>query len=248
MALVKCPDCGKMVSARAEACPDCGCPAEYFEGLESILSKNPDGNSTVGADQGTISDVKKSEIMRLLENWGRYSNYVQDLELKTEVSSLDYDGDPCSKGRSKSLAKDALRRMYDEADRNLKSGFFTKSLREAIDHAESCFDKISALMSQENIQMDEYVQKQIDIVLFKDEIQPEIEAVRVGDLDSFSRYYDMVTYEDYGDGYVYECMEPAWGIRRQFRDITQDYADEVEKIVNRAMNKRKERLVSQLKL
>lgn len=31
MALVKCPDCGKMVSERVSACPDCGCPAEYFE-------------------------------------------------------------------------------------------------------------------------------------------------------------------------------------------------------------------------
>lgn len=30
MALVKCPDCGKMVSERALACPECGCPAEFF--------------------------------------------------------------------------------------------------------------------------------------------------------------------------------------------------------------------------
>lgn len=33
MALVKCPDCGKMVSPRAKVCPDCGCPSEYFEGV-----------------------------------------------------------------------------------------------------------------------------------------------------------------------------------------------------------------------
>lgn len=31
MALVKCPDCGKMVSERAAVCPECGCPAEYFK-------------------------------------------------------------------------------------------------------------------------------------------------------------------------------------------------------------------------
>lgn len=31
MALLKCPDCGKMVSERATSCPDCGCPREYFE-------------------------------------------------------------------------------------------------------------------------------------------------------------------------------------------------------------------------
>ena len=31
MALMKCPDCGRSVSPRAVACPECGCPAEYFE-------------------------------------------------------------------------------------------------------------------------------------------------------------------------------------------------------------------------
>ncbi len=29
MALVKCPDCGKMFSERIAACPDCGCPVEF---------------------------------------------------------------------------------------------------------------------------------------------------------------------------------------------------------------------------
>lgn len=31
MPLVKCPDCGKMVSSRANLCPNCGCPPNYFE-------------------------------------------------------------------------------------------------------------------------------------------------------------------------------------------------------------------------
>lgn len=30
MPLVKCPDCGRDVSDRAEACPGCGCPGRYF--------------------------------------------------------------------------------------------------------------------------------------------------------------------------------------------------------------------------
>lgn len=29
MPLVKCPDCGKMVSSRANLCPNCGCPSNY---------------------------------------------------------------------------------------------------------------------------------------------------------------------------------------------------------------------------
>lgn len=31
MGLVKCPDCGKMVSDRVNACPECGCPREFFD-------------------------------------------------------------------------------------------------------------------------------------------------------------------------------------------------------------------------
>lgn len=31
MPLVKCPDCGKMVSSRANLCPNCGCHPDYFE-------------------------------------------------------------------------------------------------------------------------------------------------------------------------------------------------------------------------
>ena len=33
MALVKCPDCGKMISSRASVCPECGCPANFFVNL-----------------------------------------------------------------------------------------------------------------------------------------------------------------------------------------------------------------------
>lgn len=35
MALKICPDCGKKVSSRANQCPDCGCPSEFFEDVES---------------------------------------------------------------------------------------------------------------------------------------------------------------------------------------------------------------------
>lgn len=41
MSLVKCPDCGKMVSERALTCPDCGCPSEYFiEQEETTIHKD----------------------------------------------------------------------------------------------------------------------------------------------------------------------------------------------------------------
>ena len=30
MALIKCPDCCKDISKRADFCPHCGCPSKYF--------------------------------------------------------------------------------------------------------------------------------------------------------------------------------------------------------------------------
>lgn len=30
MALIKCPECGKEISDKAAACPNCGCPASEF--------------------------------------------------------------------------------------------------------------------------------------------------------------------------------------------------------------------------
>lgn len=39
MGLIQCPDCGKMVSIRVAACPNCGCPSEYFEKETSEESK-----------------------------------------------------------------------------------------------------------------------------------------------------------------------------------------------------------------
>ncbi len=49
MGLIKCPDCGNMVSERAAACPSCGCPADAFSNSSTEM---PD----------TIEVVKKIEI------------------------------------------------------------------------------------------------------------------------------------------------------------------------------------------
>lgn len=37
MALMRCPDCGKMVSGKAAVCSNCGCPSSYFE--EGIIDE-----------------------------------------------------------------------------------------------------------------------------------------------------------------------------------------------------------------
>ena len=39
MALIKCPECGKSISDKADKCPHCGIPAEYFT-KHSDINKN----------------------------------------------------------------------------------------------------------------------------------------------------------------------------------------------------------------
>lgn len=53
MAMIKCPDCGKMVSERAVSCPFCGCPSEFF--LE-------EGEKADNRQQTQISDQKPPTI------------------------------------------------------------------------------------------------------------------------------------------------------------------------------------------
>ena len=61
MALIKCPDCGKMVSDRAQNCPDCGFPIqEEVQRLNDIT--NIEGNDA----SGEYSDLTEKEVARKL--------------------------------------------------------------------------------------------------------------------------------------------------------------------------------------
>ncbi len=59
MALKKCPDCGKMVSSRVDACPECGCPAEYFE---EVVQENVAETASNGASGGQKEGFKKHAL------------------------------------------------------------------------------------------------------------------------------------------------------------------------------------------
>ena len=62
MGLIKCPDCGNMVSDRAAACPSCGCPADAFG--SAPFSQ---GNACAEPDLETqICIKKKCEIMKAM--------------------------------------------------------------------------------------------------------------------------------------------------------------------------------------
>ena len=55
MSLIKCPDCEKMISPRAQQCPFCGCPADFFNNME----QNEKKVLVELADETTTSEQKE---------------------------------------------------------------------------------------------------------------------------------------------------------------------------------------------
>ena len=68
MALIQCPDCEKMISARANQCPFCGCPAEFF-----------------------LMDTDDSANKEYPSNKKKNIQIEENLNLETESPSIDED-------------------------------------------------------------------------------------------------------------------------------------------------------------
>ena len=83
MALIKCPDCGKMFSGHAECCPECGCPTEDAKAVNMVDESpsqrivedeapilngtvSPDSNDSEGTDLPNVvsDDVEKSSSLK----------------------------------------------------------------------------------------------------------------------------------------------------------------------------------------
>ena len=58
MALIKCEECGKEISDRAVACPNCGCPVEHKKQIVKKTSHtNTDGKRNTPVIQPTFSSL-----------------------------------------------------------------------------------------------------------------------------------------------------------------------------------------------
>lgn len=77
MALLKCPDCGKMVSLRAAVCPDCGCPVEFFnlEQEESMVKTEEKCEPKVN---NSISFSFKGNSISYPENSSKFAGLYGD--------------------------------------------------------------------------------------------------------------------------------------------------------------------------
>ena len=59
MALIKCPDCGKMFSEYAECCPECGCPVEDAKAEQVSATASP--QDPTNAESDSVSPHAESE-------------------------------------------------------------------------------------------------------------------------------------------------------------------------------------------
>ncbi len=66
MALLKCPDCGKMVSPRVENCPFCGCPSKFFAQEGENISENSKEEERI--DKEKPEEVPEEEEEETVEN------------------------------------------------------------------------------------------------------------------------------------------------------------------------------------
>ena len=62
MALISCPECGKEISDKAVACPNCGCPIKVTE-TQIIVKASSNFIGLIGAY--IIYDDKNNEVARL---------------------------------------------------------------------------------------------------------------------------------------------------------------------------------------
>ncbi len=78
MTLVQCPDCGKMVSTRVTACPECGCPAKFFRsGSESPVTSNLSEDSEVDSTEYKVFNFKEC-CVKYPVNSEKYANLYGD--------------------------------------------------------------------------------------------------------------------------------------------------------------------------
>lgn len=78
MALIKCPDCGKMFSEYAECCPDCGCPTKDAKAANIVNdSPIPQPTEEVGSNEQALSIIDEKSVEGKTE-------LQQDLQPSTE--------------------------------------------------------------------------------------------------------------------------------------------------------------------
>lgn len=88
MALIKCPECGKEISDRAQACIHCGAPLNDAVGRLMIKSqKYPDPKPTVTREIG-IYEVSGKKIASLHTGTGITIDVKEDMDIYARLDNM----------------------------------------------------------------------------------------------------------------------------------------------------------------
>lgn len=96
MALVQCPDCGKMISDKAKTCPNCGCPSDYFAVSEenSQIQKQEKGSVKVPDQKRVVFRFGGQEFSYLEKDSDcikAMGYYLTVAELMKYIADVVYD-------------------------------------------------------------------------------------------------------------------------------------------------------------
>ncbi len=158
MALLKCPDCGKMVSSRAKACPECGCPMDFF----SIEEKDSGSFNCASArgEKNMKNNIDSPSTNALNDNSDEddyeddYEDEVEDqypkgkITLPVEGFDWPYNGD---KSSFTSMFGEYLKAAY-VSEEGIRKIFKEKSLEDSLSIipgiAESVIEKVNELSTR----------------------------------------------------------------------------------------------------
>lgn len=82
MSLIKCTECGKEFSDKAECCPNCGCPVAKMNSLDDETDKAIQNNEDMGSETGTNESVPNEDRK------GKSKRYIQIGAIATAVIAI----------------------------------------------------------------------------------------------------------------------------------------------------------------
>ena len=115
MALIKCPECGKEISDKAGACPNCGCPISSLEGLaelskqkeEEMKQTQSENRKTtigiiiavlivafivgIGYYKSTELDRARAKLEKAKDNYNQTSKEIDDLQRQIDYNNYLID-------------------------------------------------------------------------------------------------------------------------------------------------------------